>query len=215
MFSCSLVCSVHNFDSDTGNLETVKALVAAGADVSLAADGGVTPLHAAAELGGIDLVKLLLKVLPIGSAALCLPCPLPLASACPIPVLCLPFNCQVFPCMCILSVHFGTYSSKILPVSSYFLCLPDTTKGAFPGQLRCPSLRHLPFQVVLLCSLMLGHWRGVAFTAPILQKGALVTITLLAVDLLRTRHVAIGQSQRLPRICDHIPLRGFATPVTF
>lgn len=60
-----MVNSLESFDSDAGNLEAVKALVEAGANVSLAADGGVTPLHAAAELGGLDLVKLLLKVSPL------------------------------------------------------------------------------------------------------------------------------------------------------
>ena len=51
-------------DTCVGNLEAVKALVDAGADVSLAAEGGVTALHAAAELGSLDLVHLLLKVPP-------------------------------------------------------------------------------------------------------------------------------------------------------
>ena len=54
----------------------MKALLDAGADVSLAAEGGVTPLHAAAELGGLELVNLLLKVLPFGHAALCFLCTL-------------------------------------------------------------------------------------------------------------------------------------------
>lgn len=49
----------------------MKALVEAGANVSLAADGGVTPLHAAAELGVLDLVNVLLKVLSFDHTALC------------------------------------------------------------------------------------------------------------------------------------------------
>ena len=36
----------------------------AGADVGIPAEGGVTALHAAAELGNLQLVQLLLKVLP-------------------------------------------------------------------------------------------------------------------------------------------------------
>ena len=74
-----MVNSLESFDSDAGNLEAIKALVEAGADVSLAADGGVTPLHAAAELGGLDLVNLLLKVLPVGHAALGFPAITPFA----------------------------------------------------------------------------------------------------------------------------------------
>ena len=45
-------------------MESVEALVEAGADVNIAAEGGVTALHAAAELGNLPLVQLLLKVLP-------------------------------------------------------------------------------------------------------------------------------------------------------
>lgn len=57
--------SPQRFDTCAGNVEAVKALVDAGADVSLAAEGGVTALHAAAELGSLDLVHLLLKVPPL------------------------------------------------------------------------------------------------------------------------------------------------------
>ncbi len=45
-------------------MEAVKALVKANADVSIAAEGGVTALHAAAELGNLELVQLLLQVQP-------------------------------------------------------------------------------------------------------------------------------------------------------
>ena len=45
-----------------GNIEAVKLLVKAGAEVSIAAEGGVTALHAASELGNLELVQLLLQV---------------------------------------------------------------------------------------------------------------------------------------------------------
>ncbi len=45
-------------------MEAVRALVKANADVSIAAEGGVTALHAAAELGSLELVQLLLQVQP-------------------------------------------------------------------------------------------------------------------------------------------------------
>ena len=41
----------------------MEQLLAAGADPTAAADGGATPLHAAAEAGQLDTVLLLLKVL--------------------------------------------------------------------------------------------------------------------------------------------------------
>ena len=41
----------------------MEQLLAAGADPTIAADGGATPLHAAAEAGQLDSVLLLLKVL--------------------------------------------------------------------------------------------------------------------------------------------------------
>lgn len=63
--SSDSVSSLQRFDTCAGNFEAVKALVDAGADVSLAAEGGVTALHAAAELGSLDLVHLLLKVPPL------------------------------------------------------------------------------------------------------------------------------------------------------
>lgn len=40
----------------------VRALVKAGANVNVAAGGGVTPLHVAAENGDVDNVKILLDV---------------------------------------------------------------------------------------------------------------------------------------------------------
>ena len=43
-------------------MEAIKALLRHDADVSIAAEGGVTALHAAAELGNLELVQLLLKV---------------------------------------------------------------------------------------------------------------------------------------------------------
>ena len=45
-----------------GNLECAKALVVGHADASIAAEHGVTALHAAAELGNLELVHLLLQV---------------------------------------------------------------------------------------------------------------------------------------------------------
>ena len=57
-------CRVGRFRHNAGNIECVQALVDAGADVSIAAEGGVTSLHAAAELGALLLVQLLLQVLP-------------------------------------------------------------------------------------------------------------------------------------------------------
>lgn len=47
---------------NAGNVDTVKALVAAHADVTIPAEHGVTALHAAAELGNMELVQLLLQV---------------------------------------------------------------------------------------------------------------------------------------------------------
>ena len=47
---------------NAGNVEAVKALVAAHADVTIPAEQGVTALHAAAELGNMQLVQLLLQV---------------------------------------------------------------------------------------------------------------------------------------------------------
>ena len=41
----------------------MQQLLAAGADPTVAADGGATPLHAAAEAGQLDTVLLLLEVL--------------------------------------------------------------------------------------------------------------------------------------------------------
>ena len=79
----------------------MKALVEAGADVTLAAEGGVTPLHAAAELGALDLVQLLLKVLPVGCAAVCLSFSLTSAF-------------QVIPFACLVTQH--------LPVGHAALC---------------------------------------------------------------------------------------------
>ncbi len=43
-------------------MDAVRALVKANADVSIAAEHGVTALHAAAELGNLELVQLLLQV---------------------------------------------------------------------------------------------------------------------------------------------------------
>jgi len=43
-------------------VEAVKALLKANADMSIAAEGGVTALHAAAELGNLELVQILLQV---------------------------------------------------------------------------------------------------------------------------------------------------------
>ena len=40
----------------------MEALAAKGADANIAAQGGVTPLHAAAENGGLSMVQALLKV---------------------------------------------------------------------------------------------------------------------------------------------------------
>lgn len=45
-----------------GNVECVKALLAAHAEVTIQAEQGVTALHAAAELGDMELVQLLLQV---------------------------------------------------------------------------------------------------------------------------------------------------------
>ena len=42
----------------------MEALAAKGADANVAAQGGVTPLHAAAENGGLSVIKALLKVTP-------------------------------------------------------------------------------------------------------------------------------------------------------
>ena len=59
------VCTACKTPHDgAGSLESVQALVDAGADVGIPAEGGVTGLHAAAELGSLQLVQLLLKVLP-------------------------------------------------------------------------------------------------------------------------------------------------------
>ena len=44
-------------------MEAIKALLEAHADMSIAAEGGVTALHAAAELGDLELVQLLLQVM--------------------------------------------------------------------------------------------------------------------------------------------------------
>ena len=103
--------NLESFDNDAGNSEAVKALVDAGADVSLAAVGGVTPLHAAAERGGLDLVHLLLKVLPFGHA---------------VPFVSLHFGCllcAVSALACLLLWH--------LPFQVVDICLPFKFASAF------------------------------------------------------------------------------------
>lgn len=105
--------NLESFDNDAGNSEAVKALVDAGADVSLAAVGGVTPLHAAAERGGLDLVHLLLKVLPFGHA---------------VPFVSLHFACLLFAVTslaCLLLWH--------LPFQVVDICLPFKFVSAFSG----------------------------------------------------------------------------------
>ena len=51
-----------NTYGEAGSTETVQALAQHGADMSLAALGGVTPLHAAAEIGVLPTVNALLEV---------------------------------------------------------------------------------------------------------------------------------------------------------
>ena len=48
----------------TGNAKIIQQLAQHGADASLPATGGVTALHAAAEIGDAETVKALLKVWP-------------------------------------------------------------------------------------------------------------------------------------------------------
>ena len=40
----------------------MESLLSRGADANLAAEGGVTALHAAAEMGSLELVKALIQV---------------------------------------------------------------------------------------------------------------------------------------------------------
>lgn len=59
MLACILrtICAL-----SAGNVDSVKALIAAHADVTIQAEQGVTALHAAAEVGNMELVQLLLQV---------------------------------------------------------------------------------------------------------------------------------------------------------
>lgn len=47
---------------NAGNGEIVEALATHGADANFAATGGVTAMHAAAEMGHLDIVKALVQV---------------------------------------------------------------------------------------------------------------------------------------------------------
>lgn len=58
----SVVVPSLNQQVPAGNVESVRALIAAHADVTIQAEQGVTALHAAAELGNMELVQLLLQV---------------------------------------------------------------------------------------------------------------------------------------------------------
>lgn len=128
--------SLKGFGSAAGNMEAVKALVEAGADVSLAADGGVTPLHAAAELGGLDLVNLLLKVLPFGL---------------------LPFVCLALCGICLCTHSICLPWAVRLPFQVIALSLPVESGSAFPGQLfACLSPQLLPLQMIL-CKVAMWH----------------------------------------------------------
>lgn len=55
-----------------GNVEAIRVLLKANADVSIPAEGGVTALHAAAELGNLELVQLLLQVTPCSQPYTCI-----------------------------------------------------------------------------------------------------------------------------------------------
>lgn len=205
------VCAVSRktFGSDTGNLEAVKALVEAGADVSLAADGGVTPLHAAAELGGIDLLKLLLKVLLLAMLpfALCV-CPSIAFSV-------LAFQFQG-PSLCapLLSLHFGTCPCHTLAfavVTPYVcLCLPNTLMLAFPGQFLCLSF--IAASTSPSCFLWFHHaWACGHLPAQILRTGA-YDHHIVSCWFVVSPSCCKWSRQRSPVVCDRILLKGLPTP---
>ena len=121
--------SLKGFDSAAGNLEAVKALVEARADLSVSADGGVTPLHAAAELGALDLVNLLLKVVHFDL----------------LPFVCLSL-CDIF---LLYSLHLLALCVAVcLSMSLPFACLSSRGLPFRVNPFACLSPQHVPLQII-------------------------------------------------------------------